>query len=54
MNSDDAALSTSALTRAVEALLSRKDSGEGDAMKRAARLLAEDYDWPDFSPVLEA
>ena len=43
-----------ALTRAVEALLSRKDSGEGDAMKRAARLLAEDYDWPDFSPVLEA
>ncbi|MEQ8897040.1 MAG: glycosyltransferase [Roseovarius sp.] len=43
-----------ALTGAIETLLSRKDSGDGNAMQRAALRLAKDYDWPDFSPVLEA
>ncbi|WP_422033305.1 glycosyltransferase [Roseovarius sp.] len=43
-----------ALTEAIETLLSRKDAGESRAMHRAALALAQDYDWPDFSPALEA
>ncbi|KZY41209.1 hypothetical protein A3731_12260 [Roseovarius sp. HI0049] len=42
-----------ALTEAIETILSRKDAGEGTAMHRAALALAKDYDWPDFSPVLD-